>query len=198
MATLPLILASTSSARQKLLAQLRLPFTSFAPDIDESRLPGEAAETLVMRLGELKARAIAKTHPPAIIIGADQVGTLGPEFLTKPLTHDNARAQLRKMSGRMITFWTGMCVLNSLTQACHTHLSRVDVYFKTLSEQQIEGYLRLDRPYQCAGSIRIEGLGVALLEKMIAEDYTAAIGLPLMKLSSLLHEEGIVWMRHFP
>lgn len=189
MNTSELILASSSPARQTLLRQLGLPFTTVAPNINETPLPNESIAQLVIRLAKEKASAVAIKYPTAIIIGADSIGVLDNHILAKPMTHEKAVEQLKACSGKSMTFFTGLCVLNS--KSTFTYVSELEVYFKTLTLAMIEGYLNRDKPYQCAGSIKIEQLGIALIDKIRGDDYTAIIGLPLMKLCSFLQEVGM-------
>lgn len=186
-----LILASSSPARQTLLRQLGLPFTTVAPNINETPLPDESIAQLVIRLARDKANAVAIKHPNAVIIGADSIGILNNQILAKPMTHEKAIEQLEACSGKSMTFFTGLCVLDSKSNRALTYVSELEVYFKTLTPSMIEGYLNRDKPYQCAGSIKIEQLGISLIEKVRGDDYTAIIGLPLMKLSSFLQEVGM-------
>jgi MAF protein len=186
-----LILASTSSYRKELLQRLQLPFDTVAPWVNETRHPGEAPRDLVLRLAEAKARAVAVEHPDALIIGSDQVAVYDGDILGKPGTHERAAAQLRRASGRRVTFLTGLCLLNSATGYCQVDLARFRVYFRTLTDAQIESYLRREQPYHCAGSFKSEGLGIALFERMEGDDPTALIGLPLIRLVDMLGQAGM-------
>ncbi|ANG62661.1 septum formation protein Maf [Marinobacterium aestuarii] len=186
-----LILASSSAYRRALLDKLQLPYECISPDIDESPQPGEGAEDLVRRLALEKARAIARTTPNALIIGSDQVAVLEGDIIGKPLTRDKARAQLLRASGRSVRFVTGLCLLNSNSQ--HSQIDAIDfhVHFRALSEQQIERYLDREEPYQCAGSFKAEGLGIALFERLEGDDPNSLIGLPLIRLVRMLENAGI-------
>lgn len=188
---LPVVLASTSPFRRELLQRIGIAFETAAPDVDESPLPGETPEMLVQRLSEAKARAIGKTRQ-GLIIGSDQVATSGDEILGKPGTHENAIVQLRKLSGRLVTFQTGLCLLNSASNEMQVDVIPFRVQFRTLDEQQIERYLRADQPYNCAGSFKSEGLGITLFERMDGDDPTALIGLPLIRLTGMLMQAGVV------
>jgi septum formation protein len=189
--SLPVVLASTSPYRKELLQRIGIDFKTIAPDVDESSLPGETPENLVKRLAEAKARVIGKTCQ-ALIIGSDQVAASGDEILGKPVAHENAVVQLRKLSGKLVTFQTGLCLLNSTTNEIQVDIIPFRVQFRKLDEQQIERYLRADKPYNCAGSFKSEGLGITLFERMHGDDPTALIGLPLIRLTSMLMQAGIV------
>ena len=191
METNPLILASTSPFRRELLERLGLPFETAAPDIDESRLENESAPALVRRLAEAKAHAVAASHR-GLIIGSDQVATTGDCILGKPGTHERAAEQLRRLSGERVIFQTGLCLLNSETGYLQTDMVPFTVRFRILDAQRIERYLRRDKPYDCAGSFKSEGLGITLFEAMEGQDPTALIGLPLIRLTTMLANEGIV------
>jgi septum formation protein len=189
--SLPVVLASTSPYRKELLQRIGIDFKTIAPDVDESSLPGETPENLVRRLAEAKARVIGKTCQ-ALIIGSDQVAASGDEILGKPGVHENAVVQLRKLSGKLVTFQTGLCLLNSTTNEMQVDIIPFRVQFRQLDEQQIERYLRADKPYNCAGSFKSEGLGITLFERMDGDDPTALIGLPLIRLTSMLMQAGVV------
>ena len=189
--SLPVVLASTSPYRKELLQRIGIDFKTIAPDVDESSLPGETPENLVKRLAESKARVIGKTCQ-ALIIGSDQVAASGDEILGKPGTHENAVVQLRKLSGKLVTFQTGLCLLNSTSNEMQVDNIPFRVQFRKLDEQQIERYLRADQPYNCAGSFKSEGLGITLFERMDGDDPTALIGLPLIRLTSMLMQAGVV------
>ncbi|SFP90349.1 MAF protein [Geopseudomonas sagittaria] len=188
---LPLILASSSPYRRALLERLRLPFDCQAPEIDESPLPGESAEQLVCRLAEQKSRALASRHQQHLIIGSDQVAALDRQILGKPHTFERAREQLRAASGASVTFYTGLCLHNS--QSGHTQTACVPftVHFRPLDDASIERYLRLEQPYDCAGSFKSEGLGISLFRSTSGEDATSLIGLPLIRLVDMLLAEGV-------
>ena len=189
--SLPVVLASTSPYRKELLQRMGIDFKTVAPDVDESSLPGESPENLVKRLAEAKARVIGKTCE-ALIIGSDQVAVSGDEILGKPGSHENALVQLRKLSGKLVTFQTGLCLLNSTSNEMQVDTVPFRVQFRKLDEQQIERYLRADQPYNCAGSFKSEGLGITLFERMDGDDPTALIGLPLIRLTSMLMQAGVV------
>lgn len=186
-----LILASTSPYRRALLERLRLLFFVADPQIAEERLPGEAAEHMARRLAEAKALAVAPRFPDALVIGCDQVALAGGEVLGKPGTHANAVRQLRALSGREAVFHTAVCVHNSATAATGTRVVPCRVTFRTLDDALIERYLARERPYDCAGSAKSEGLGIALIAKLEGEDPNALVGLPLIALVDLLREQGL-------
>ncbi|MDA1107039.1 MAG: Maf family protein [Proteobacteria bacterium] len=188
---LPLILASTSPARKLLLDGLGLPYSVCGPHIDESRLAGEPVTAMVTRLAEAKARAVMAQHPAALIIGADQVAALGDDILGKPGGHAQAVLQLQRVSGRHVTFYTGLCLLNSASGATQVDIVPCTVVFRSLSTAQIENYLKREQPYQCACSFRSEGLGAVLTERLIGDDPSALIGLPLIRLTRMLEIEGV-------
>ncbi|VAW85515.1 Maf-like protein YceF [hydrothermal vent metagenome] len=187
----PLILASTSPFRRKLLGKLCLPFECAAPDINESPIAGEKASELVARLAEQKAKAVARNHPNSLIIGSDQVAVLGEQILGKPGTHARATRQLQQASGKRITFLTGLSLYNSQNNTLQTEVVPFVVYFRELSEKQIENYLLKEQPYHCAGSFKSEGLGISLFEKLEGEDPNTLIGLPLIRLIQMLEKEGV-------
>ncbi|MBN4079526.1 septum formation inhibitor Maf [Beggiatoa alba] len=186
-----LVLASTSPYRKLLLERLGLPFETAAPDINEAILEGETPETLVMRLAEAKAQAIAPHYPDALIIGSDQVAVLDGDILGKPGSHDVATQQLQNASGRHVTFLTGLCLLNTRSQHLQIKLVPFSVRFRSLSAAQIDYYLTQEKPYDCAGSFKSEGLGISLFERLEGEDPNALIGLPLIELIRLLAEENL-------
>ena len=184
-----LILASTSRYRQELLARLRLPFEAVAPDVDETPLPGEAPAALAERLALAKARAVAATRPGAVVLGSDQVADLDGQALGKPGTHAGAQAQLRRMSGREVVFQTAVAVVAPGLAAIER--AEVRVRFRELSDAAIDAYLHADQPYDCAGSAKVESLGIALLEAVVSDDPTALIGLPLIRTCNLLRRAGL-------
>ena len=186
-----IILASSSPARRILMERLMLPFSSVSPDIDETPQPGERPIDMVVRLAREKALVFVSTYSDALIIGVDQVGVLEGEILGKPLSHENAVRQLLKMSGKTVSFFIGLCVIDSKNKMEETALERFDVTFRALNENMIENYLKKEPALQCAGSLQVEGLGIVLLEKLTGEDYTALIGLPLIRLSALLRKFNI-------
>lgn len=191
MTQLNLILASSSIYRRELLERLQLPFSVIAPDVDETPMAGEQPEETALRLAKEKARKIAKSHQDALIIGCDQVATLDGQQLGKPLTHDNAVKQLRLMRGRQVTFHSALCLFNARTGSMHDENVATIVTFRQLTDEQIEHYLRKEQPYHCAGSAKSEGLGIALIEAIHGEDPNALIGLPLIRLISMLQDEGV-------
>ncbi|HEV6966469.1 Maf family protein [Roseateles sp.] len=184
-----LILASTSPYRRELLARLRLPFEAVASQVDETALPGEAPAALAERLALTKARAVAAQRPGAVVIGSDQVADLDGEAIGKPGTHEVATAQLRRMSGREVVFQTAVAVVAPGLAAIER--AEVRVRFRELSDAAIEAYLKADRPYDCAGSAKVESLGIALLEAVVSDDPTALIGLPLIRTCALLRRAGL-------
>lgn len=189
--TRPLVLASTSPFRRELLERLGLPFTTYAPKIDESSQPGETAPALVTRLAQAKARAAAQAHPAALIIGSDQVAVLDGVFLGKPGGHAQAVTQLQQASGRSVTFYTGLCLFDSASDDCRTAVEPFQVQFRSLTTAMIEAYLRREQPYHCAGSFKSEGLGIALFERLTGDDPTSLIGLPLIRLVRMLETAGV-------
>lgn len=186
-----LVLASTSPFRKALLERLGLPFETCSPEVDESRLPGETAEQLVMRLSEAKARTGAADYPDALIIGSDQVAVCGDEVLGKPGDHARAREQLAFLSGQRVTFYTGLCLYDAAGGVSRVDRVLYHVTFRHLNAEQIECYLRADQPYNCAGSFKSEGLGISLFERMEGDDPNALIGLPLIRLVSWLNAAGV-------
>lgn len=184
-----LVLASTSPYRRELLNRLQVPFTTFAPDLDETPLPGETAIETATRLAEAKARVAGAQFPNALIIGSDQVATLDGEQLGKPHTHENATLQLRHMRGRQVVFNTALCLYNSKTGCVQNRLVPFTVSFRKLTDAQIEHYLVKEQPYNCAGSAKSEGLGIALIARMEGDDPNALIGLPLIALIDMLNNE---------
>lgn len=187
-----IVLASTSPFRRELLSRLAIPFEIVSPEVDESALPGETPEAMVQRLSEAKARAGAVQFPRALVIGSDQVAVLDGEVLGKPGDHERARAQLQKLSGRTVSFLTGLCLYSAASDTAETRLVPFRVRFRTLDEARIERYLQREQPYNCAGSFKSEGLGITLFKAMEGDDPTALIGLPLITLTSLLAKAGVV------
>ncbi len=186
-----LILASTSRYRRELLQRLRLPFEVVAPETDESALPGEAPAALALRLALAKAQAVARLHPHAVVIGSDQVADLDGQALGKPGHHERAVAQLRLLSGQQATFQTAVAVVRADIDFAQVELASVLVGFRHLDEAEIEKYLRLDQPYDCAGSAKCETLGIALLTHIHSDDPTALVGLPLIRTCALLRAAGL-------
>ncbi|HSQ73732.1 MAG TPA: Maf family nucleotide pyrophosphatase [Rubrivivax sp.] len=191
----PLILGSTSRYRRELLERLRLPFVVVAPEVDETALPGEAPAALAQRLALAKARAVAAQHPQAVVIGSDQVADLDGQALGKPGTHERAVAQLQRLSGRRAVFHTAVAVVRADTGFEEVALAPVTVRFRALSADEIEHYLRLEEPYDCAGAAKCETLGIALLESIDSDDPTALVGLPLIRTCRLLRDAGIDVLR---
>ncbi len=185
-----LILGSSSPYRKELLSRLGVDFTCASPDIDESALPGETPQALCTRLAKLKALAIHEQHPDAIIIGSDQVAVLGDRILGKPHTRERAIEQLSAMSGNQLVFMTALCIVNPQGETFETMVPTT-VTMKTLSLETIERYLDIEEPYNCAGSAKIEKLGVALMKSVVSDDPTALIGLPLIQTVSLLAKAGL-------
>lgn len=185
------VLASTSPFRRQLLERLGLPFITATPDVDESPLEDESPAHIVARLAEAKARAVAQQYPNALIIGSDQTAHVGGTLLNKPGTHDNAVQQLRRCSGHAVTFQTGLCLLNAARGNMQINVIPYYVHFRKLADAQIENYLRREQPYQCAGSFKSEGLGIALFERLVGEDPTALVGLPLIELTRMLSRENV-------
>ena len=186
-----LILASSSPYRQELLARLGMPFEAISPEIDETPLDGERPEQTALRLAQSKAIKIAETYPDALIIGCDQVATLDGVQLGKPMTHEKAVKQLQYQRGRKVTFHSALCLFNSATKSMQAEVIPYDVEFRDLTDAQIENYLLIEKPYNCAGSAKSEGLGIALIASMTGTDPNALIGLPLIKLVTMLKNEGI-------
>lgn len=186
-----ILLASTSVYRQQLLAKLQLPFICAAPLTDETPHPNESAEALVLRLAAAKAQALATTYPDTLIIGSDQVCVIDGEIVGKPYTTENAFRQLRKASGQKVTFYTGLALYNSRSQHLQVLCEPFHVHFRTLNDEEINRYLRLEQPLNCAGSFKSEGLGIALFEKLEGRDPNALVGLPLIALLAMLRAEGI-------
>lgn len=186
-----LILASTSQPRKMLLERLQISFECAAPDVDETPLLNEKADKMVLRLAKEKAQAVRNKFPDALIIGADQVGVLDGMMLGKPLVYEQAVKQLRMMSGQRIEFFIGLCLLDAKNKSHQIALEKFTVVFRKLSMQMIENYLKKEHALNCAGSVTVEGLGIALLEKLEGEDYTALIGLPLIRLTKMLEEAGM-------
>lgn len=184
------VLASTSKYRRALLERLALPFDCASPDVDESPRPGEAPAATAGRLAEAKARAVANRFPEALIIGSDQVASCEGERLDKPGTHENAARQLARMSGRTASFDTGLALLDARSGRVQVRVVPCRVTFRRLTPERIERYLRLEQPYDCAGSAKAESLGIALIARMDTEDPTSLIGLPLIALTDMLREAG--------
>ncbi len=187
-----IILASSSPFRKALLQRLQLDFDAISPNIDETTQNGELPEELVARLSLMKARAVAKSHPDALIIGSDQVALLDGKIIGKPGNHRRATAQLFAASGKKVTFLTGLSLLNSQNSTHETVVVPFDVEFRQLNAVMIEAYLQHEQPYQCAGSFKSEGLGIALFKRLKGDDPSALIGLPLIQLTRMLEKAGVV------
>ena len=186
-----LILGSTSRYRKELLARLRIPFETAAPDVDETPHINESPKNLALRLALAKARAVALKHPDAVVIGSDQVADLEGAPLGKPGNHTNATLQLQRMRGKTVIFQTALSVVCIATGYQRTDLAEVKVKFRDLSDAEIESYLRAEEPYDCAGSAKSEGLGIVLLDAIENDDPTALIGLPLIRTCQMLREAGV-------
>ena len=185
-----LILASTSPYRRVLLEKLGVTFECAAPNVDESPQPGESPRHLVVRLAQEKAKSLAARFPDHLIIGSDQVRVLDGIITGKPHTEENARQQLMKARGSIVTFYTGLALYNSSTGHLQTECEPFDVHFRHLSEQEIDDYVRKERPLNCAGSFKSEGLGIALFERLDGRDPNALVGLPLIALCQMLRREN--------
>lgn len=190
-ATRRLILGSTSRYRHELLTRLRVPFDAVPPDVDETPAPGENPADLALRLALAKARDVAQRFPQAVVIGSDQVADLHGEPLGKPGTHERAVAQLRRMSGKTVIFQTALAVVCMETGFEQCEIAPVRVVFRHLGDAEIERYLQAEQPYDCAGSAKSEGLGIALLERIDNDDPTALVGLPLIRTCQLLRAAGV-------
>ena len=186
-----LVLGSSSPYRRELLSRLRLQFTVEIPDVDETPRAGEAPRELALRLALAKAQAVAARFPQALVIGSDQVAELAGEPLGKPGNHDKAVAQLRQMRGQALVFHTAVAVVCVQSGFEQLELAPVRVKFRNLSDAEIESYLRLEQPYDCAGSARSEGLGIALLDAIESDDPTALVGLPLIRTCRMLRAAGL-------
>jgi len=186
-----IILASSSPFRRELLSRLQLAFEVISPDIDESPLENETPQETALRLAQLKARKVAETHADALIIGCDQVATLDNLQIGKPGTHEKAVKQLQMLRGRQVTFHSALCLYNAQSQHMQAEVVPYLVEFRQLTDAQIENYLRKEQPYNCAGSAKSEGLGIALIKSMQGSDPNALIGLPLIALTNMLMNEGI-------
>jgi septum formation protein len=187
----PLVLGSTSRYRRELLSRLNVPFEVAAPDVDETPLPGEQPAALAQRLALAKAQAVAAKSPQAVVIGSDQVADLHGQPLGKPGTHERAVAQLRQMRGQTVIFQTALAVVCLESGFIQQDIAAVRVVFRDLSDAEIENYLRIEQPYDCAGSAKSEGLGIALLERIDNDDPTALIGLPLIRTARMIRAAGV-------
>jgi septum formation protein len=186
-----LILASSSPYRRELLERFKIPFEVISPEVDETPRRGETPMALVERLSVEKARKIADAKPGTLVIGSDQVAVYNGSIVGKPHSHDKAVEQLRSASGKAVTLYTGLALVNSDTGSVQHEVIPYRVTFRTLTEAQIESYLRKEQPYSCAGSVKSEGLGIALLERFEGDDPNTLIGLPLIRLVRMLENEGI-------
>jgi septum formation protein len=186
-----LVLASTSVYREALLSRLGIPFTSVAPGIDETPLPGETPANTACRLAEAKARAVAALMPDALVVGSDQVADADGAAIGKPGDHETAVRQLLALSGRSVVFHTAVALVNAVTGRSDVRLVDATTKFRTLTREEIDAYLRRDRPYDCAASIKAETLGIAIVESIQSDDPTALIGLPLITVVDLLRAEGV-------
>ena len=190
-----LILASSSAYRRELLQRLGLPFETMAPDIDETPLEGETPQATALRLARAKAQAVARLRPGALVIGSDQVATLDGLQIGKPGDHARALAQLQLMRGREVVFHTALCLWDGRVAdpslAAQVDNVQVRVAFRDLPDHELDAYLRIEQPYDCAGSAKNEGLGIALLERIQSNDPTALTGLPLIALSGMLRRAGV-------
>jgi len=186
-----LILASSSPYRKQLLDQLQLDFEVAVPDIDETPKAGETPEQLVERLAIEKAKAVAGNHPGCLVIGSDQVAVHDKEIVGKPRDHQDAVEQLRFASGKSITLFTGLALINSDSGKVQSLVEPFTIHFRQLTEEQIASYLKKDQPYNCAGSVKSESLGVALFERFEGNDPNSLIGLPLIRLVRMLENEGV-------
>ncbi|AJG20242.1 MULTISPECIES: Maf-like protein [Cupriavidus] len=185
-----LILGSSSRYRRELLERLRIPFEVAIPDIDETPQPGESPEATALRLSHAKAQAIAERHPGTLVIGSDQVATLDGRQIGKPGSHEKALAQLQWMRGRTVTFHSALCLLDSRNGEAQLADIQTRATFRDLPDQELDAYLRIERPYDVAGSAKSEGLGIALLSHMESDDPTALVGLPLIALTNMLRQAG--------
>ncbi|HSW51854.1 MAG TPA: Maf family nucleotide pyrophosphatase [Sulfuricaulis sp.] len=189
--SLKLILASSSPYRRELLERLKIPFEVISPEVDETPHPGETPGKLVERLAIEKAQKIAGKTRGVLVIGSDQVAVYNGHIVGKPHSHDKAVQQLREASGRTVTLYTGLALINADTQRIQREVIPYRVTFRALTDTQIESYLRQEQPYSCAGSVKSEGLGIALLERFEGDDPNTLIGLPLIRLVRMLENEGI-------
>jgi septum formation protein len=187
----PLVLGSSSPYRRELLSRLHLQFQTASPAVDETGLPGESPLGMARRLALAKARAVAQQFPQAVVIGSDQVADLGGAALGKPGSHERAVAQLRQMSGQVVIFQTAVAVVCAATGFEQLDVAPVRVTFRRLTDAEIESYLRTEQPYDCAGSARSEGLGIALLDAIESDDPSALVGLPLIRTCRMIRAAGV-------
>ena len=190
-----LILASSSKYRKELLSRLSFPFTTISPDIDESPLPGEKPQETALRLAFLKAKAVGIQHPGSIVIGSDQVAECRDEQIGKPGSFEKAFEQLKKMRGREVNFHTALCVWNGQDadpdKTAQKDIVKTVVTFRDLPDEELQAYLKIEEPYDCAGSAKKEALGIAILQKIESSDPTALTGLPLIALTTMLRNCGL-------
>ncbi len=193
-----IILASSSPYRKELLSRLQLPFEVIVPDIDESVLPDETPQGTALRLAQQKARHIAKNAANSIIIGSDQVATMDQIQIGKPGNHENALKQLQMMRGRQVIFHSALCVLNNTRPEPDIQTANIQtvVTFRNLSDEELDAYLKIEQPYDCAGSAKNEGLGIAIIERIESSDPTALTGLPLIALTGMLRNAGVTFFNH--
>ena len=191
MKTTRLILASSSAYRRELLSRLQLPFEVDVPAIDETPLAGESPSATALRLAREKAAAVGRRHPDALVIGSDQVATLDDAQIGKPGDHANALAQLQKMRGREVVFHTALCLWDGRNGTHQLEDIRTVVKFRDLADAELDAYLRIEQPYDCAGSAKNEALGIAILERIDSNDPTALTGLPLIALTGMLRAAGV-------
>lgn len=187
----PLVLGSTSRYRRELLERLRLPFQVASPGVDEAPTTGETPAATALRLSEAKARAVAARFPAALVIGSDQVAECDGQSIGKPGNRDNAIAQLRLLAGRTVVFHTGLALVDAPSGRCQTAMVDVASTFRALEPAEIEAYVDREQPFDCAGSVRSEALGIALFDRIVSDDPTALIGLPLIALIRMLRAEGV-------
>ena len=185
------VLGSTSSYRRSLLERLRIPFETASPQVTEERLPGETPQALAERLARSKAAEVAARYPDALVIGSDQSAGVGDRILGKPGSHERAAEQLAALSGQSVVFHTGMCLIDTASGREWVTVVPYTVHMRELDPDEIERYLRLDRPYDCSGSFKSEGLGVSLFRAMEGDDPSALVGLPLIRLCAWLREAGV-------
>jgi len=186
-----IILGSSSIYRHELLSRLQIPFQTFSPEVDETPLANERPDTTALRLAASKARAVAAVFPDALVIGADQAAVFAGVQLGKPLNRNNAVNQLHVVQGKEVIFFTALSLFNARSNHMQARLVESRVKFRKLTGQQIENYLDKEQPYHCAGSAKVEGLGIALIDHVTSDDPTGLIGLPLIALVEMLGKEGI-------
>jgi septum formation protein len=193
--TTRLILGSSSTYRRELLSRLKIPFEVMVPNVDETPLAAETPEVTALRLAKMKAAAVVTLVPDALVVGCDQIATVDGEQIGKPGTHENALKQLQKMRGRRVTFHTALCLFdgrkNAPAESVQLENVKTFVTFRALPVEELDAYLRIEKPYDCAGSAKNEGLGIALIERIESTDPTALTGLPLIALTSMLRRAGV-------